>query len=323
MQPPRARSTARARIAIIYHSAAGGTRLVAGLLGELLSAEHDVRVISVRDSSAVEEALAADFLVLCYPTYFLRPSPSTREFIERLGASPARQPAYLVTTYELYTENSLRACALLLRAVGVTVTGSAAIRAPGSDLTCVIPDWLCGWLYRFEHGLPGKLRAIARDVAEQARDVAEQARDVAEQARDDARHARAGGSERLPRWKWYTPAAQALQWAILDGFFSWRTRIRILPERCTGCGACVSRCPRGAWVKEGGQHAPHPRALRAVHRVHPPLRAERHRFSHGPCGTTVASTIATTRSSRHGHGRPCSPRNRTGIHAGGQRRAYP
>ncbi|HEY9594187.1 MAG TPA: 4Fe-4S binding protein, partial [Spirochaetia bacterium] len=142
----------------------------------------------------------------------------------------------LVTTYELYTENSLRACALLAREAGMTVMGSAAIRAPGSDLTCVIPDWLCGWLYRFEPGLAKKLRAIARDVG-----------DLARNGGDLARRA---GPERLPRWKWYTPAARALQW-IFDGFFAWRARIRILSERCTSCGACIGRCPRGAWVRDG------------------------------------------------------------------------
>jgi ferredoxin len=224
-------SAGRAAIAVVYHSAAGGTSLVARLLAQLLSAEHEARASSVTEAGAADLAAAADLVVLCYPTYFLRPSSSTREFIQGLARPPEPKPAYLVTTYELYTENSLRACALMLRGAGFVVRGSAAIRAPGSDLTCVIPDRLCGWLYRFEPGLPEKLRGIARAAGDLARD---------------------GGKERIPAWKWYTPAAQAAQKLFLDGFINWRDRLRILPERCTDCGACVRGCARGAWHREGG-----------------------------------------------------------------------
>jgi len=160
-----------------------------------------------------------------------------QEFIRRLSPSCRGKRAYLVTTYELYAENSLRACALLLRTRGMIVRGSAAIRAPGTDLTCVLPDWLCTWLYRFERRFPRRLRSIAREVAALAR---------------------GRGRERLPRLKWYTPAAQALQRGFLDGFFDWRDRIRILPERCTDCGACISRCFRGAWAREGNAICHHP-----------------------------------------------------------------
>jgi ferredoxin len=217
-------------MAILYHSAAGGTRLVAELLGELLCADNDVGVMDIYEAGAAEAAADTDFIVFCYPTYFIKPSPSMKEFIERLAPARRPLPAYLVTTYEFYTENSLLACALRLRDKGMIVTGSAAIRAPGSDLTCVFPDWMCPWLYRFERGLPEKLASIAHELRTRAR---------------------RGVRERLPRFKWYTPAAHALQRAFLDGFFEWRDRIRILPDRCSDCGACVSGCPRRALVRNG------------------------------------------------------------------------
>ena len=237
MRSSRDHSPRRARVAILYHSAAGGTRVVAQLLGELLSPDHDARVTSIFDVEAAREAVSADLIVLCYPTYFLRPSPSTKEFIGRLARPEGPRRAYLVTTYELYPENSLRACALSLKAKGISVTGSAAIRAPGSDLTCVFPDWLCTWLYRFEGGFPKMLRSVAREIAELAQH---------------------GGRERIPRLKWYTPVAQPLQRAFLDGFFQWRDRIRVLSDRCTDCGACVSRCKRGAWERHAGIMRHHP-----------------------------------------------------------------
>jgi ferredoxin len=237
------------RMTVVYHSAAGGTRLVAELLAELLSGDQEVKAVDIQAPGATDAVGAADFTVLCYPTYFLRPSLSMREFISRLEPADWPRQVYLVTTYELYTENSLRACARLVKDKGMTVTGSAAVRAPGSDLTCVFPDWLCPWLYRFEQGLEVKLSAIAGEIQASARN---------------------GGQERIPRPKWYTPFAQVLQRGFLDGFFEWRRRIRIIPERCSTCGACVSGCDRGAWVKEGSQirHDPERCELctRCIHR---------------------------------------------------------
>ncbi len=230
MRPSRAPDSIRRRIAILYHSAAGGTRLVAELLSELLSREHDARATSIYDAGAVDAAGSSDVIVLCYPTYFLRPSRSMKDFIDRLAPLDRPHSTYLVTTYELYTENSLRECALLVKDKGMIVSGSACIRAPGSDLTCVLPEWLCPWLFRFERGLAEKLRSITDEIQQLAR---------------------SGGPERLPRLKWYTPFAQALQRGVLDGFFEWRTRIHVIADRCSDCGACISQCFRGAWERDG------------------------------------------------------------------------
>lgn len=225
----RGRNFTRRRIGIVFHSAAGGTRLVARLLRDLLAGDHDVSVTSIAAPGASEAASSADLLVLCYPTYFLKPSTSMAEFLSRMPTTDRPKAAYLVTTYELYTENSLRACALLLKEKGFVVSGTAAIRAPGSDLTCVLPAWLCPWLYRFGRGVPGKLRSIAGQVGALAT---------------------RGGPERIPRPKWYTWIAQPLQRWLFDDFIHWRTRMRILPDRCSDCDACVARCHRGAWVRE-------------------------------------------------------------------------
>lgn len=203
---------------------------MAELLAELLCREHEATATSIDADEALQAAGRADFAVFCYPTYFLRPSPSMKEFIERLAPSRKPRPAYLVTTYELYTENSLRACALSLAGRRMIVSGSACIRAPGSDLTCVLPDWLCPWLYRFQRGFPERLRVIAADIQ---------------------RLAESGGPERMPRPKWYTPFAQVLQRWFLDGFFQWRERIHVIADRCSDCGACITQCHRGAWQRDG------------------------------------------------------------------------
>jgi ferredoxin len=220
------------RISLVYYSGTGGTRLVAELLGELLSERNEIRVLPVSDTRAAAEVAEADFPVFLYPTFFLRPAPSMREFIGRIGPFAPPRDAYVVTTYELYAENSIRAAALALKARGVAVTGSRAVRAPGSDVTCLVPSRLTPWLYRFEKAWPRKLLSIAAEI-------------------DDLAGGRPRGAS-IPAPKWYTPFAQLLQLTILNGFEGWRGKFRVLGDRCSLCGACVAGCDRRAWELSAG-----------------------------------------------------------------------
>ena len=228
--PPNPAPEGRPAVALAYHSATGGTRLVVELLADLLSPDLRVRTIDIQDAGAVAAIQGPDLVVFGYPTHFVKPSRSMKEFIDRLPSVERPRKAFVLTTYELYTENSLRRCARMLKDKGWMVTGSAAVRAPGADVTCLLPDRLCAWLYRFQRDLPGKMRAIAREVRALAR---------------------TDGGPRLPAIKWYTPFSRLLQAGLLDGFYEWRKRIRILPDRCTDCGVCLAVCSRGAWVRRG------------------------------------------------------------------------
>ncbi len=225
-------------ITLLYHSGPGGTRLVAELLGEILSAQCRARVMSIHDPGSAAAVDGSDLLVFCFPTYYLRPSPSMAQFIESLPRFHSPRTAYIVATYELYTENCVRVGALRLKGRGLRVAGSKVIRAPGADVTCLIPAWLCPWLYRFQRGFHRRLLAIAREITGLAR----------------AGHPR----ERIPAWKLYTPFAQLLQVLFLNRLDGWRDRIRILGERCVDCDACVACCDRKAWVRENDRlrHVP-------------------------------------------------------------------
>jgi ferredoxin len=222
----------RRRIAIVYHSGTGGTRMVARLVGEALGGRFDVSVRAVEEKEARETASGADFIALFHPTYFLRPSPSTMEFIENLGAADPPRPAYVVATYELYSENAIRATALALGRHGFVVVGSKAVRAPGSDVTCVLPARAIPWLYRFEPTLPRKIARIAAEIEEFAMSEL--------------------NASAIPARKWYTSFAQALQVLALNHFAAYRERFRVLSERCSSCGACLTLCHRGAWSMAKG-----------------------------------------------------------------------
>ena len=227
----------RAPVSILYFSGVGGTEVAARLLGRLAEPGTPCQVLSVEDPRAAERAASPGLLVLCYPTYFLKPAPVMLDFLRSIPEGRGERQAVLVTTYELYTGDSNRRAALLLRDRGIPVVGSFALRAPGTDVTCVVPDRLCGWLYRFERAFPRKAVRIARAIVNNA--------------------AAPPASGRIPAPKWYTPLAWILQVLALDGFIRFRDRITVLEDRCTSCGLCVRDCPRGAWrmTEEGSAHS--------------------------------------------------------------------
>lgn len=215
------------RLGLLYFSGTGGTKVTAELLGELLATEFAVSVKSIQESDADLAVANSDLTIFLYPTYFLRPAPSMSEFISRLGPYFPTRPAYIITTYELYSENSIRACALAMKERGLEHIGSRALRAPGSDVTCLVPSRLSPWLYRFERKLPVKMLGILAEI-----------RLIA---------GRSSFQGYIPRKKWYTPFAQLLQILALNGFESWKDRYRVLSDRCTLCGSCVAMCHRSAW----------------------------------------------------------------------------
>jgi ferredoxin len=220
------------KTSVLYYSAAGGTRLVARLLGELAYPERPVRAVDVESEREALEAAEAEFLVLCFPVFFLEPAPAILDFVGRLPDSGKVRRAFLVATYELYPGNAARRLALALGERSIQVVGTASIRAPGTDVVCALPDRLVPWLYRFEPSLEGKLRAAAAEIARLAAEPALPGR--------------------FPGIKWYTPLAWLPQRLLFDRFIGWRKFLRALPERCTACGACASDCLKGCWRMEGG-----------------------------------------------------------------------
>ncbi len=231
-------------VGIFYFSGVGGTRVVSEILGSRLSGLIPCEVRSIEEKDAAEVIAKVDAIVLCYPTYFLKPAPAMADFVRSIPKETRGRKVFLITTYELYTGNSNRRLALPLRDRGFAMAGAYELRAPGTDVTCVVPDRLCGWLYRFERRFPEKLAEIARNIAGS----------VAEYAAGSAagRAASKGPEGKIPRPKWYSPLAWPLQVLFLDGFIRWKDRMKVLEERCSGCDLCVRDCHRGAWGRVGG-----------------------------------------------------------------------
>ena len=228
-------------IGILYFSAVGTTKVAAELLAELLECRLNmsncciegsgVSLVSIEDKEALSVATKAGLLVFCYPTYYLKPAPPMHLFAAGLPSFEAPKPCYIITTCELYSENSLRRLTKILAAKGLVASGWKALRAPGSDITAVLDARLVPWLYRFGRGFEKGLHLAAEEILTAAAD-------------------KNGFSPRLPPPHWYTPLSQLLQILVLNHFDLVKYRLRVLDERCSRCGLCVAYCPAKAIMME-------------------------------------------------------------------------
>lgn len=231
----------QAGVAVAYFSAVGSTKLAAELLSELLLREAGPEaaptLVDIEGDGARAAVERSRFVVLCYPTYYLKPAPPMADFVAELGPFDPARPCYLITTCELYSENGARRLAKLALARGLIPVGRRALRATGSDVTAVAPAALTPWLFRFGPRFESGLRAAAREIAAALRD--------AEPAAGRPRAA-------LPLPRWYTPLTQLLQFVALNHFDAVKYRLRVDASRCTACGLCVARCPAGAFSEAAG-----------------------------------------------------------------------
>lgn len=268
------------KLAILYFSAVGSTRVAAELLAERLVADlggaawsgggldHAAVAVEARDGGGPEVivaniegegaralAEAADFLILLFPTYYLKPARPMRDFVAGLGRGLGRgqgrpapggrptptKPCYLIATCELYTENCLRRLAALVEARGWKVVGTKVLRAPGSDVTAVLPSRLVPWLFRYGRSVPRRLRAAAQEIGAAVFAAGAGA------ARGNA------PARKVPHLRWYTPLTQLLQLLFFNHFDAFKRFLRLDAAKCSGCGACARECPGRALSIEGGR----------------------------------------------------------------------
>jgi flavodoxin len=216
------------RILVIYHSGVGNTRLVSELLAGRLAREAEVKLHRIPFAQARPDPVGFDFLIFGFPTFYCRPSPSMAEFVDSLPRFAARTPSFIFTTMGLYAENSLRVFARMLAKKNIIPTGYMEVKSPGTDGVLFLPAFL-GSLREFEKTLLTKVRIAAGAILSALSVV--------------------GGTRatpKIPAYKWYTPLSRAGQ-LVLDRIGIFKSRMRIVRERCDNCGECVTVCRRGAW----------------------------------------------------------------------------
>jgi flavodoxin len=93
------------KIAIVYDSVFGNTRLVAAELASSLKATADVHLMTVQDAKGLDLS-DTDLLIVGSPTRGFRPTPTMSEYVEGLGSiGRGKAAAAFDTRIDLETVN--------------------------------------------------------------------------------------------------------------------------------------------------------------------------------------------------------------------------
>ncbi|MBD3256673.1 MAG: hypothetical protein GF383_16385 [Candidatus Lokiarchaeota archaeon] len=96
------------RILIVYHSASGSTKLIIEIIKTRLEPFFKVDTIRVPINYDYSDLVNYDLLIFGFPTFYLKPSPSISEFIEKIPKLKMPKKAFVLTTLTFYAENCLR-----------------------------------------------------------------------------------------------------------------------------------------------------------------------------------------------------------------------
>ena len=103
------------KILILYHSGAGNTKLIAEKIYDSLRDIYEVEISHINSTYTTGRLQAFDLVIFGFPTHHAAPSLSMIEFVDNLNPFTTPANAFIYTTYGLYTGNSLRIFARMLR----------------------------------------------------------------------------------------------------------------------------------------------------------------------------------------------------------------
>jgi ferredoxin len=215
------------RILIVYHSASGSTKLISEILKNRLAPSFKVDVIRVPINFNYKDIINYDFLIFGFPTFYLKPTPSISDFVEKIPKLNSPIKAFVFTTLGLYAENCLRIFINQLLNKNIITGGSMEFRGPGTDTALLFPISLSSPFRRYEKRINQKINKTIMQI----KDLISSEKVVL----------------KIPKLKWYTPISKTLQFVYFDSFANNKFKLHILKERCTNCKLCINTCLRGCW----------------------------------------------------------------------------
>jgi len=214
------------KILILYHSGAGNTKLIAEKIYDSVRNDFEVEINHIDNKYTTGRLQEFDLLIFGFPTHHAAPSLSMIEFVENLSGFTKPAKAFIFTTYGLYTGNSLRTFARMLRKKNIRILHYAKFRAPATDGVLLFPEKL-KFMFRFEKKIKDKLQDFIRKV----------------------RHFTNLSQDRLPPYEWYVPLNDLIKTFGIKYYEKLKNQMHILPEACTNCNLCVNVCERQAWTE--------------------------------------------------------------------------
>ena len=219
------------RIAVIHHSGSGSTRTIGEVFAELLSKKHSVDIYPVVKNFDYALLTKYNLLVIGTPTFNCTPSKSMTEFVDRMPKLDDK-PAFLYTTYALYSGNCLRKLAKALLKKGLVTADHAHIRGPASDGALLSPS--ISRFFKYEKGIGKKIKRALTEIKGILSSPLIK--------------------PKIPAFKWYVPLNYPNQYFGEKSFHKMKEKIEVVKELCTNCNTCVKGCIRGCWSE--GEETP-------------------------------------------------------------------
>jgi flavodoxin/formate hydrogenlyase subunit 6/NADH:ubiquinone oxidoreductase subunit I len=218
------------KILIIYHSGSGSTQIISEILQDkLLLGHYKVDLSTIYPDFDYKKLSLYDLVLLGCPTYYFKPSCSTLEFVEKMPVLRNKMNFYIVTTYGLYSGNSVRTLAKMLQGKNTAIKGYSQIRGPASDGVLLLPSFL-RFFFRYEKKVNIKIGRIVRTI-----------KDSIEKPENNPK---------IPPPRWYSPLTCLFRKQIqaID-YSTYRKNLKVLDDRCNNCNVCVNNCIRKCWEK--------------------------------------------------------------------------
>ncbi len=214
------------RIMIYYHSGAGSTKMVGEIVKAMLSKTFAVDIMRVEADYNYRAMDDYDFIVFGFPVFGFKISPSMSEFIDDMPEFEDPKPCYIYCTLGLAGGNALYSLAEKLHTKNMTVTGYEKVLSPGSDASLMFKG---KWARSFKKKTPAKITNMVQTI----------------------NNAMKGGiTSSAPRFKYgWNILEKLLMGIVKKEEKKMMGSLRILTDKCTNCGLCITTCKRGCYTK--------------------------------------------------------------------------
>ncbi len=249
---------------ILLHSATGNTRLMTRYAASCISsAGHECKIRDIVTKPKPPALGSIDLLGVSCPTMYFRPTFAMERFVARLPAAAKPKPVFLLGTAGGEPGAHFALLAEQLAYKGYVTLGAHWLIFPESwpPHQTLVRDWAKGASYGKK--LCTRYPALRPWLGIPWPEVGVSNEAERDQLKSFIEEMLIQGSEHEPD---KAPLVQDLHKAMLGTNSAGRmvtlemarqsTAVRISPERCTKCGACIKVCPVGCITREDKDDLP-------------------------------------------------------------------
>lgn len=209
------------KILILFHSGAGSTKTIAEIIKEQLR-NYDSELKDIT-SSHYSELKNCDLLVFAFPTYHCSPSKTMMDFIRSIPYFDVPKKAFSISTYGLFSANTMREFAIECLKKNLLVCGNSGYRAPATDGVLLLPP--LPFMFKYEKRLINKIKADVQLIKSILKNESP--------------------SAVIPRFKLYS----VLNYPNKALGKLYKHKITLDRSKCIKCNKCIDNCNRKCWIQ--------------------------------------------------------------------------